>query len=381
MRKIFLSALLLVFCSVALVAQTTYVALKINAFSSATTGSVVRLIGSSASYHKISWNIGLGTLSGCSVKLEQSTTGTGGWSDLIAGQTCTSNDLSAITTGTPNYVRINVTTLTVATGTPVLSVTYTGYINDPTGATLSAISQSIIPNTDNTLDLGSSVNAWRNVYYYNLVGKGTVTYLEGPVSTCTTAGASNGRLQFTATGPQWSYNTGACQSLLLASPSVQTSTTDSIVDDTVAGTETAFATQYTIPASFFNAAGKTLRVTLGFEVVAAVGPPTLQMKVRLTDVAGTIIFSHSAVAPAASVTRAWGVTLLLVGTGAAGASVNVHVLSPNMTFDNGRASTIVSPIAMATNGDIVLVPTAQWASNAANTHTVYLRGMIIEVLK
>lgn len=223
MRRVKVLAILLVLCAVSLVAQQ-YVALKTNTFLATGTGTVVRLIGTSAANHKITWNLSSGTLSGCSVKLEQSATGTGGWSDLIAGQTCTSNGASAFTAGSPNYVRSNVTTFTTATGTPSLSVTYSGYLTLPVvGADTAlsnlgttAINAHLLFDTDNTYDVGSASKAVRNLYYYNLVGLGTTTSIEGPVSSCTVSASSKGRIHFTSTGPSWSYNAGACQLLLLA---------------------------------------------------------------------------------------------------------------------------------------------------------------------
>lgn len=115
-------------------AQVGYVALKTNTFTMVSIGSTVRLIGTSAGFHKLAWNVVGGTLTACTVKLEQSADGSTGWSDLIAGQTCTSNGASAITSGSPNYVRINTTAFTVNTGAPSLVVTYTGYVNSPGSA-------------------------------------------------------------------------------------------------------------------------------------------------------------------------------------------------------------------------------------------------------
>lgn len=163
---------------------------------------------------------------------------------------------------------------------------------------------------------------------------------------------------------------------------VSTSTTDSIVDDTVAGTETAFVQTYTIPANFFNVAGKAIKFTFLYEIVTGAAPPTLQLRIRLTNVAGTQIYTQAAaVAPTAAVTRGLGLELILIGTGAAGASVNVHHGLPAVFVNNSNfANSVASPIAMATNGALVIVPTAQWASNAANTHTIRLLAIIPQEL-
>lgn len=123
-------------------AQTGYVVLKSETFTAVTNGGVVRLIGSSASFHKVTWNK-IGTVSVCSLKVEQSATGTGGWSDLITTQDCSVNGTTLIVTATPNYIRT--ITHTTFTGTGSVVSVYTGYVNDPTGAsTLSGQTDVVI---------------------------------------------------------------------------------------------------------------------------------------------------------------------------------------------------------------------------------------------
>ena len=163
---------------------------------------------------------------------------------------------------------------------------------------------------------------------------------------------------------------------------ISTSTTDTIVDDTVAGVETAFVQTYTIPANLFNVAGKAIKFTFAYETVTGVGPPTLQLRIRLTNVAGTQIYTQAAaVAPTASVTRSHALELILIGTGGAGASVNIHHTMSSVFVNNSNfGNSVASPIPMATNGALVIVPTAQWASNAANTHSVKLLAIIPQEL-
>ena len=91
-------------------------------FTTATSDTSVRLTGTSVYNHRLICT-GAGTLSTATVKLEKSVDGSTGWTDLIAGQDCTTN-VSATATGWVNYVRITVSALE-GTG-PVLYVRYEG---------------------------------------------------------------------------------------------------------------------------------------------------------------------------------------------------------------------------------------------------------------
>jgi hypothetical protein len=128
MKKVlFLLTLLLV---VVLSTPAQYVALKKETFTSVSNGTVVRLIGSAASFHKVTWNK-IGTVTVCSLKVEQSATGTSGWSDLITTQDCSVNGTTSIVAATPNYIRT--VTHTTFTGIGSVVSVYIGYINNPTG--------------------------------------------------------------------------------------------------------------------------------------------------------------------------------------------------------------------------------------------------------
>lgn len=89
-------------------------------------------IGSGIGWHQISWNVVGGTLSACDVKLSQSSDDAT-WSDLISDQDCTSNGMSAVVTGTPNYIQINVDTFTSSGGTPTVVVHWNGWNASPSG--------------------------------------------------------------------------------------------------------------------------------------------------------------------------------------------------------------------------------------------------------
>jgi len=94
----------------------------------AASSSAQKQIGTSVAYHKLAWNKS-GTVSKCGVVVEQSATGTSGWTDLITAQTCTSSGTSTIFGASANYVRI--TFSTPVTGTGSVTASYSGYINLP----------------------------------------------------------------------------------------------------------------------------------------------------------------------------------------------------------------------------------------------------------
>ena len=84
---------------------------------------------------------------------------------------------------------------------------------------VTSINAHLLFSADNSWDIGNSTNAARNIYYYNLIGKGTVTAFEGPVAVCSASGASLGKLCWSSTGnrPIWSYNAGSNTNLVLSS--------------------------------------------------------------------------------------------------------------------------------------------------------------------
>jgi hypothetical protein len=123
MRK-FLSTLLLGLVLALPLRADNPVVLQQIAFSSVTTGTSVLVRSTGASEWRIRW-VAVSTPATCTVKLEQSEDNSS-WSDLIAGQTCTSSGISVFTTGHPLYVRLNVTVLTGGT----VNATLLGYISE-----------------------------------------------------------------------------------------------------------------------------------------------------------------------------------------------------------------------------------------------------------
>lgn len=120
-------------------------------FSATGSSGNVSLVGRNIGYHRLSWSP-LDTVSTCTVKVEQSVSGTGGWSDLIAEQTCTSaGALSTSTAGYANYVRITVTALS---GGGTVTASYMGWIVNA-GADEEIL--AILEDTDNVSKVEGAV--------------------------------------------------------------------------------------------------------------------------------------------------------------------------------------------------------------------------------
>lgn len=127
MKKLLVSVLLLI--SIATSVQAIQSDIKnITDFTATGSGVAVGEIGSGIYHHRLSWHP-TGTVSTCSVKVQQSMNGTS-WSDLIAGETCTSSGASAIGTGVANYVRI---TLVTFSGSGSLRARYDGWVDRSAG--------------------------------------------------------------------------------------------------------------------------------------------------------------------------------------------------------------------------------------------------------
>ena len=173
-------------------------------FTGTGTGSAINNVRAQNAYQKISWTITGGTLSGCQVQLDSSTDGSS-WSagGAITSQACTSNGASAIVNTTPNYMRINVTTFTVATGTPILHVIWRGYVNNPVGGGTPGGSNAQIQYNNSgafggaaNTSLDSSGNA-----VFNTVGTGTAPTACGSATGCFAAtGASTTSTQTASQG-------------------------------------------------------------------------------------------------------------------------------------------------------------------------------------
>lgn len=100
-----------------------YAGSKTTTFTTSVADTSVNLTSSGITLHQLTWRT-IGTVSGCSVKLEKSTDNSS-WSDLITAQTCTSTGSATLTSDTTaNFIRINTTSFT---GTGSIIVTWIGY--------------------------------------------------------------------------------------------------------------------------------------------------------------------------------------------------------------------------------------------------------------
>lgn len=163
-------------------------------------------------YHKLAWTV-TGAPAGCTVKLEQSADNSV-WSDLIANQTCTSNNSSTVVNASNVWVRINVTALSGGSS-PVLTVTYTGYVQNPSGGGGSGI---VNPNngTANAIALYPAAGG------STTVGPDTLLTDNGTTLTYTGTGGVVGLVS--ANIPNNGANTTGTSAGLTGSPAIQVST-------------------------------------------------------------------------------------------------------------------------------------------------------------
>lgn len=105
-----------------------------TAVNTPTTGN--NISGSGAIYHILTWSIVGGTVSGCQLSVDNATVAISGpftVGAVITAQTCTGNGSFISTAFVGTFVRINLSTFTVATGNPSLIVTLTGTSSNPNG--------------------------------------------------------------------------------------------------------------------------------------------------------------------------------------------------------------------------------------------------------
>jgi len=130
-------------------------------FTIAGAASAINLVNTAIAWHQLTWSVS-GTASACTVALDTSSNGTT-WTagGAITGQTCTSNGSSAVVNVASNYVRVNMTALTISAGGSV-TVTWDGWTSNPGGGGGSlAISTNSTPNSSQTAlnFVTSTVNA------------------------------------------------------------------------------------------------------------------------------------------------------------------------------------------------------------------------------
>jgi hypothetical protein len=105
-RSLFLCISLLV--ALSLLADDPAYRVTNSTLSASGAGPAISLVGLALDYHRLAF-YPVGTISSCSVKLEQSVNGVSGWTDLIAATTCTTAGISSLANAIPQYVRVNAT--------------------------------------------------------------------------------------------------------------------------------------------------------------------------------------------------------------------------------------------------------------------------------
>ena len=162
--------------------------------------------------------------------------------------------------------------------------------------------------------------------------------------------------------------------------STEVPTGNMLTDDTSTTSEVDFALSYTVPANFLIA-NKVLRLSFMVETDLGASPPNLTMRLRWGGLAGTVIFSSGAQSGLiGSAVRNHGIIFYVVGTAAAGAAASILTHSSFESIGAGVSwqNTTAQPVAVATNASAEIVLTGQWSSNAANTHKLRIRTLIVE---
>ena len=144
---------------------------------------------------------------------------------------------------------------------------------------------------------------------------------------------------------------------------------------TQASSETAFATSYTIPANEI-VSGKTLRLRVNYQTVEATAGTTVTLKLRVGSTSGTTICGFLA-SNTLSGTRSGFMEVYLTGTQSAQSSGFVNMDCNGVINGGAVSNATATPVTLATNGPIVVVPTAVFAAATA-TSQIELTGIIAE---
>lgn len=202
-----------------------------------------------------------------------------------------------------------------------------------------------------------------------------------------TAPTANGALEYDSTqGALAAGGQGTINGRIPRVLSVQFSTSDSLVAATITTTETAWATQFLIPANFFNVANKLLRVTVVIDMTSSASAPTIRIRLRLqkTGPVNVNLYQVGTVTPTSSVTsETFAMQFFIQGTGAASSTANIEAGCllqgwPGASFVS-IANTVVQPVVVDTTLAQAIQMTMQFgAATAGNTYKI--RQMIVEEL-
>lgn len=153
-----------------------------------------------------------------------------------------------------------------------------------------------------------------------------------------------------------------------------------VTDDVSTTTETAFALSYPVPANYL-VANKAIRITWVIETDLGGSPPTCSFGVRWGGVGGTPVYTSGAVTlGVASAVRGFSMSFLIVGTATPDGTdpIIVSLVNwPNVAAGS-LGNTTAQPVTVAANAANTVVLTADWTSNAANTHKIRARAILIE---
>jgi hypothetical protein len=164
--------------------------------------------------------------------------------------------------------------------------------------------------------------------------------------------------------------------------SSQFSTSDTLTASVISTTETEFATTFQVPANYIIS-NRVLVMQIGGQFTSSGSPPTTILRVRMgaVGIGGTIIYQGPTAAYQSGLTsNGVGNALLLIGTGAAGASVNT-ITTPWFAGSAANVqsrNTVAQPVALATNGALNINVTLQYSANTAGNSMTLLNLIVME---
>lgn len=160
--------------------------------------------------------------------------------------------------------------------------------------------------------------------------------------------------------------------------SAQAPASDSLSSNS--GTQ-SFATSYTLPPNFLSA-NRVIRVSFTFGLTTSASPDTCGF---ILSLGGTAVYNTGNNAPTSNRTNSiGGISFLIQGTAAPGASVNVvtqalHDAGASSSFSPFDGAATSQPVALATNGSLIIQPKySAGGSTAGNSLQLY--QMIVEFL-